>query len=279
VSRRAAVDVFAFRDYRQFLRAYYDAGKAGGQAVTLRAFSKRAGLRSPNYLKLVMDGTRNLTHPMAARFADAAGLRAEAAEYFCELVAFNQAKTAADRGRAYERLRRFPRYRKVYKLDAAQESYHSSWYLPALRELIAHKDFKDDPRWIAKQLMPAISPREAERALATLLELGLVERDANDRLVQRDPLVTTPDGPLGHHVVSYHRSMLERAAAALDAVPRDEREIAALTLCLSGAQIDELKQRLERFREELLQLYTAGPDASRIVQVNLQMFPLSVKEN
>jgi uncharacterized protein (TIGR02147 family) len=279
VSRRAAVDVFAFRDYRQFLRAYYDAGKAGGQAVTLRAFSKRAGLRSPNYLKLVMDGTRNLTQPMAARFADAAGLRAEAAEYFCELVAFNQAKTAADRGRAYERLRRFPRYRKVYKLDAAQESYHSSWYLPALRELIAHKDFKDDPRWIAKQLMPAISPREAERALATLLELGLVERDANDRLVQRDPLVTTPDGPLGHHVVSYHRSMLERAAAALDAVPRDEREIAALTLCLSGAQIDELKQRLERFREELLQLYTAGPDASRIVQVNLQMFPLSVKEN
>ncbi|HET6336709.1 MAG TPA: TIGR02147 family protein [Polyangiales bacterium] len=279
MSRRAAVDVFAFRDYRQFLRAYYDAGKAGGQAVTLRAFSKRAGLRSPNYLKLVMDGTRNLTQPMAARFADAAGLRAEAAEYFCELVAFNQAKTAADRGRAYERLRRFPRYRKVYKLDAAQESYHSSWYLPALRELIAHKDFKDDPRWIAKQLMPAISPREAERALATLLELGLVERDANDRLVQRDPLVTTPDGPLGHHVVSYHRSMLERAAAALDAVPRDEREIAALTLCLSGAQIDELKQRLERFREELLQLYTAGPDASRIVQVNLQMFPLSVKEN
>jgi uncharacterized protein (TIGR02147 family) len=278
VSRRAAVDVFSFRDYRQFLRAYYAAGKAGGQAVTLRAFSKRAGLRSPNYLKLVMDGTRNLTQPMAARFAEASGLRAEAAEYFCELVAFNQAKTTVDRGRAYERLRRFPRYRKVYKLDAAQESYHSSWYLPALRELVAHKDFKDDPRWIAKQLLPAIAPREAERALATLFELGLVERDANGRVVQRDPLVTTPEGPLGHHVVTYHRSMLERAAAALDEIPRGEREIAALTLCLSSAQIVELKQRLERFREELLQLYTAGPDASRIVQVNLQMFPLSVKE-
>jgi uncharacterized protein (TIGR02147 family) len=279
VSRRAAIDVFAYRDYRQFLRAYYEAGKAGGQAVSLRAFSKRAGLRSPNYLKLVMDGTRNLTQPMAARFAEASGLRAEAAEYFCELVAFNQAKTAAERSRAYERLRRFPRYRKVHKLDAAQEAYHSSWYLPAIRELIAHKDFEEDPRWIAKQLLPAISPREAERVIATLLELGLIERDPAGRLVQHEPLVETPDGPLGHHVVSYHRSMLERAAAALDVVPRAEREIAALTLCLSAAQMDELKSRLERFREELLQLYTAGPDASRIVQVNLQMFPLSVKES
>lgn len=279
MSRRAAIDVFAYRDYRQFLRAYYDAGKAGGQAVSLRAFSKRAGLRSPNYLKLVMDGTRNLTQPMAARFAEAAGLRTEAAEYFCELVAFNQAKTAAERGRAYERLRRFPRYRKVHKLDAAQESYHSSWYLPAIRELIAHKDFDEDPRWIAKQLLPAISPREAERALTTLLELGLIERNADGRLAQCDPLVETPEGPLGHHVVSYHRSMLERAAAALDVVPRAEREIAALTLCVSDTQMTELKERLERFREELLQLYTAGPDASRIVQVNLQMFPLSVKES
>jgi uncharacterized protein (TIGR02147 family) len=279
VPRRAAVDVFAYRDYRQYLRAYYDAGKGSGQAVTLRAFSKRAGLRSPNYLKLVMDGERNLTQPMAARFAEAAGLRAEAAEYFCELVAFNQAKTAAERGRAYERLRRFPRYRKVFKLDAAQEAYHSSWYLPALRELVGHKSFSEDPRWIARQLLPAISPREAERAIETLLELGLLERHPSGRLVQSEPLVQTPDGPLGHHVVSYHRSMLERAAAALDEVPRDEREIASLTLCVSRAQHDELKRQLERIREELLQLYTTGPDATRIVQVNLQMFPLSVKED
>ncbi|HKP64877.1 MAG TPA: TIGR02147 family protein [Polyangiales bacterium] len=279
MARRQVVDVFAFRDYRQFLRAYYEAGRDAGQAVTLRAFSKRAGLRSPNYLKLVMDGARNLTPPMAARFADAAGLRAEAAEYFCELVLFNQAKTAHERGRAYERLRRFPRYRKVHKLDAAQEAYHSSWYLPALRELVGHKDFREDPRWIARQLLPAISPRDAERALGTLLELSLLRRDEHGKLVQCDPLIETPDGPLGHHVVSYHRSMLERAAAALDDVPRAEREIAALTLCVSAAQMDELKKHLERFREELLHLYATGPDATRLVQVNLQMFPLSVKED
>jgi uncharacterized protein (TIGR02147 family) len=279
MARRQVVDAFAFRDYRQFLRAYYEAGRAVGQAVTLRAFSKRAGLRSPNYLKLVMDGARNLTPSMAARFAEASGLRGEGSDYFCELVSFNQAKTAAERGSAYERLRRFARYRKVHKLDAAQEAYHSSWYLPALRELVTHRDFREDPRWIAHQLLPPIAPCDAERALATLLELQLLRRNEHGKLEQAEPLVETPGGPLSHHVVSYHRSMLERAKAALDEVPREEREIAALTLCLSRRQFVELKQHLARFRAELLQGYAAGPDATRLLQVNLQLFPLSVKED
>jgi len=92
-------------------------------------------------------------------------------------------------------------------------------------------------------------------------------------------LVETPDRPLGHHVVKFHRTMMERAAEAIDNVPREQREIAALTLCLSESQLSRLKQELTRFRRALLQEYTSGPDATRVVQVNFQMFPLSVEEN
>ncbi len=279
MARARRVDVFAHRDYRRFLRAYYEAGREQGQAVSLRAFGKRAGLRSPNYLKLVMDGARNLTSAMAVRFAEAAGLSGEAAAYFCELVAFNQAKSAVDRERAYERLQRFARYRQVHKLDAAQSAYHSLWYLPVVRELVAHRDFRDDPKWIGKTLRPAISPRQAQRAIDTLLELSLLVRDEQDKLVQREALVTTPDGPLPHHVASFHRAMLQRAAEALDSVPREQREIASLTLCVSAEQASELKARLSRFREELLQLYGTTADATRVVQVNLQLFPLTTTED
>jgi len=48
---------------------------------------------------------------------------------------------------------------------------------------------------------------------------------------------------------------------------------------LSEAQMQQLKQELTRFRRALLQEYSAGPDATRVVQVNFQMFPLSVEEN
>jgi uncharacterized protein (TIGR02147 family) len=275
MSARAAVDVFRFRDYRAFLREHYQRNKVRKGGYSLRAFSRAAGLRSPNYLKLVMDGDRNLTQAMALRFAQSCGLVGDAVEYFCELVAFNQARAAKERELHYERLTRFSRFRKVHKLDAAQSAYHSEWYIPAIRELVTRADFDEDPSWIARTLLPSISPEQARRALAVLLELGLLVRDESGRVVQPDDLVETPEGPLGHHVVAFHRAMMAHAAEALDHVPRADREIASLTLCLSAAQFDQLKAELALFRSLLLQRYRADPDAERVVQLNLQLFPLS----
>jgi uncharacterized protein (TIGR02147 family) len=275
---RAAVDVFAHRDFRAFLRALYAARKATKAGFSLRAFSRRAGLRSPNYLKLVMDGERNLTSQMAVRFAAACGLEGEASEYFCHLVAFNQARTAKERELHYAQLKRFARYRKVHKLDAPYAAYHAHWYIPAIRELSMHAEFSDDPRWIAKTLLPSISPAQAKQALGVLLELGLLVPDPRSgRLKQAEPLLETPEGPLGHHVATFHRTMMALAAESIDRVPREHREIASLTLCLSEAQMFELKAELESIRRDLLQRYHSAADCERVVQVNLQMFPLSRK--
>jgi uncharacterized protein (TIGR02147 family) len=274
---RAAVDVFRYRDYRSFLRDYYERNKQRRGGYSLRAFSRGTGLRSPNYLKLVMDGDRNLTPTMALRFAEGCGLAGDAVEYFCELVSFNQARLARERELHYERLKRFSRFRKVHKLDAAQSVYHSEWYVPAVRELVMRADFQEDPSWIAQALLPPISSAQAKRALAVLLELGLLVRDDGGKLAQAQELVETPEGPLGHHVVEFHRSMMAHAADALDRVPREEREISSLTLCVSSAQFEKLKEELSAFRSLLLQRYQADQDAERVVQLNFQLFPLSQK--
>lgn len=274
-------DVFEYRDYREFLRTYYAENRAAGTALSLRAFSGRAGLRSPNYLKLVMDGQRNLTPEMALRFAKAVGLAKDALAYFCDLVQFNQARTADERELAYQKLTRYTRYRKVHTLDAAQARYHENWYLPAIRELVLRHDFVEDAQWIAQRLEPRVSPREVRDALATLEELSLLTRDANGRLVHAEELLETADSgsePLSHHVANYHRAMIQQAALAIDHVPREEREIAALTFCLDRAQLEELKCDLRRVRAELLRKYTATSEAQRVVQVNIQMFPLSSEE-
>jgi len=81
MSQPSPPDIFAFLDYREYLRAYYHHAKQH-RRFSYRAFSRKAGLRSPNYLKLVIDGERNLTRDMARRFAAACGLQDEAALYF-----------------------------------------------------------------------------------------------------------------------------------------------------------------------------------------------------
>jgi uncharacterized protein (TIGR02147 family) len=272
------VNVFEYLDYREFLRDFYQEKKATEYGFSYRAFSRRAGLRSTNYLKLVMDGERNLTPEMASQFARGCGLEQQAADYFCELVAFNQTSSAEARNRCYERLSRFKQYRTIHRLDAAQAAYHSSWYIPAIRELVARPDFRDDPKWIARTLQPRITADEAERALGTLTSLGLLSRDGAGRLRQSQPLVTTGTGPLGHHIVNYHRAMLERAAEALDSVPREEREISSVTLCVSQDVMLDLKERIRELRREILQAAELGGTPERVVQINFQLFPLSEKK-
>jgi uncharacterized protein (TIGR02147 family) len=271
-------DVFAHDDFRAFLRAYYAYRKAQGRGFSLRVFSRQAGLSSSNYLKLVMDGDRNLSAEMATRFAKACGLEGQAADYFCELVALNQAKTHAERERVYRRLKGFRRFRKVHALDDTYEAYYAHWYIPAIRELSARPDFRADPKWIASTLMPAISARQAAQALKVLQKLGLLVPDAQGKLTQAHSLVITPRGPLGLHVARFHRVMMQRAAEALDVVPREQREITSLTLCVSPKQLTELKRELDELREDILHRYTSGKDARRVVQLNFQLFPLTVEE-
>jgi len=260
-------------DFRAFLEAYYRAKKPAG--FSYRAFSRRAGLGAPNYLKLVIDGQRNLTPEMAARFADACSLDGESAQYFLALVEFNQAQDSQARDTAYEKLSGFRRYRKAQRLELAHAAYHANWYVPAVRELVGSGAFREDPEWIASILWPPIKPADAARALETLLELELVVRDEDGKLRQQSTIVSTGAQTAGMHIGNYHREMMRKAADAIDTVPAALRDISSLTLCLDDKALGQLKERLARLRRELLELSHTPGAACQVVQLNLQLFPLT----
>ncbi len=269
----AAPDVYSFLDYRAYLRAYYEQRKQVGK-LSFRSFSQRAGLGSPNYLKLVMDGERNLSADMAVRFARACGLSGDAERYFQRIVDFNQARTVDERTLSYRKLCRERRFRERHEQGPAQDLYHSRWYLPAIRELAASVDFKPDAEWIAAKLLPPISTREAQLALDTLLELGLLKRDG-EQITRTDATVTTGPEMRSLHLMSFHRTMIEHAKSSIDRVPAAQRDISSLTLCLGEGGLDRIKRAVQRFRRELLEIEQLEAEPKQVVQVNFQVFPLS----
>ncbi len=271
--RRCPIDVFRYHDYRTFLSDFYMAKKKRG--FSYRAFSIAAGLGAPNYLKLVITGQRNLSRGTAERFAETCGLGKEATSYFLLLVEFNQASSSEDRAALYQKLSAFQRYRKVHKLELADATYHSTWYLPAIRELVQSKHFREDPEWIARTLVPPIKPVEAQKAIETLLELGLISRSAEGELCQQDRVLSTGAQTSGVHIRNYHAEMLDRALASMALVPAAERDISSLTMCLGPKAMVYLKQRLADLRQELIELCVTEPEPSRVLQLNLQLFPLS----
>lgn len=188
---------------------------------------------------------------------------------------FCQAKSTEERSRHHERLARFRKFRDAHQLLGEQTAYHEHWYMPALRELAGLPAFREDPKWIAGMLEPPISPRQAAEALETLCRLGLLVRDAQGRLQQAQALVTTGPGPLGHQIFVYHHAMMDLAKRALDDLPRELRDVSSVTLCVAEGTLAVLKQRIREFRRELLELAEADARAERVVQLNLQLFPLS----
>ncbi len=271
--KKAVVDVFRYRDYRKFLADYYDARKARGYSY--RAFAKDAGIGAPNYLRLVIDGQRNLGPAMVDKFAKACALGADATAYFRALVAFNQASTPTAREQAFERLKGFRRYRRAQKLQLAQAAYYGNWYLPAIRELVRCVGFRADPEWIAALLRPAVKPSQVKRALQVLLDLGLVAIGADGEHRQSTDVVSTGAETHGMHIRNYHAEMMRHAVESMETVPREERDISSLTLSLGPNGLARLKQRLQEVRRELLDLGESEPDPVQVVQVNFQLYPLT----
>jgi uncharacterized protein (TIGR02147 family) len=269
-----APDVYSFLDYRAFLRAHYEYKKRDGK-LSFRAFSLRAGLKSPNYLKLVMDGQRNLSDAMAQRFAKACGMGRDGERYFQRLVGFNQARTLDERTEHYRKLCRERRFRERHKLEPAQDLYHSRWYLPAVRELAGSVDFKADAAWVAQRLLPPISERDAQLALDTLVELGMLKRDGRGKLKRVTPTVSTGPEVRSLHLASFHRTMMEHAASSIERLSTEERDISSLTLCLGEGGLDRVKRAVQRFRRELLEVEQLEHEPRQVVQVNFQLFALS----
>ena len=69
--------------------------------------------------------------------------------------------------------------------------------------------------------------------------------------------------------------MLDLAKRALDQLPREQRDISSLTLCVAESTLPVIKERIREFRRELLQLAELEALPERVVQLNFQMFPLS----
>lgn len=278
MARALAVDVFEYLDYRSFLRDAYSDLKARQRGFSYRWFSRKAGLASPNFLKLVIDGDRNLTAASAEQFAGALGLSGQETSFFRELVSFNQAGTAAEKNRHFERIGQFRRHRAVRALERSAFEYLSCWYYPAVRELVSCKGFREDPEWIARTLVPSITPKQAQKALELLLELRLLERGDDGTLRQGEPLVSTGPEVRSLAAGNFHRQMMERAAASIETVDRDKRDISSVTVSLSPEAFEMFKQRIVQLRAELLEMSADETAPTRVVQFNFQAFPLALVE-
>ncbi len=269
-------DLFNYLNYRHFLKDYYRGEKEKkGSRFSFRNFSRQAGLSSPNFLQLVMEGKRNLGPDGIRGFIKALHLNKEESVFFENLVHFNQATSDEERNSCYQKLSTSRRYREIRKIEKDYFVYYSRWYYPAVRELVLLPDFREDPEWIAKRLFPTITAHQAKTAIELLLELSFLKRDASGRLIQSERNIATDREVASLAVSNFHREMIRKAAESIEKTPRDRRDISSLTLALSREKFEEAKRRIQDFRRELNVLMSEEGKLDTVYQINFQIFNLS----
>jgi uncharacterized protein (TIGR02147 family) len=268
-----------YTDYRAYLRDMLAHLKATQRRFSYRFFSKKAGYASPNFLKLVIDGQRNLSLDSIERFARALDLTEAEGRTFQALVLLGQARTDEERNRCYAQLQAGSAVStRTTAIERAQYEVYSLWYALPIREMMLWPSFQEDPEWIARRLRPRIRPSEAARAMALLEKTGLVGRNERGALEPRDGKLATPSTVTSLAVRNYHRALLGLAAQALDGVPVDQRNVTSLTVILTPELYTEVCQRIADFRQALLD-YVDDPThvktRGEVSVIGFQVFPLA----
>lgn len=270
----SGVDVFESFDYRSLLRALYQARKRRQPGFSYRVLGARAGFASPSFFTKILKGESNVSPAMAGRLAEAFRLTRSEAEYFELLVLFNQAQTHADKKRYFERLAAIRRV-KVGVLSTEQHRLFEEWYYVAIRELLAFVAVRGDGSELASLLRPSIRPAQARKALETLEGLGLARRNAQGAWERVDAVLTTGDEWRSEAIAGFQERMLGLARQALDRMETGERDITTLTLSVGTSDLLLIRERLARARREILEIARAQPRPDRVLQINMQVFPLS----
>jgi uncharacterized protein (TIGR02147 family) len=268
--------ITTYENYRDFLRDWYAWMKETHSGFSFRSFSRWAGFKSPNQLQLIIQGKRNITSETLPTFVRVLKLKRRERSYFELLVNMNQATTPEGKASFLAEISEHFR-REQDNLRHSQYEYLLKWYYPVIRELITTKGFRADRHAITRRIGHGITPRIVDAALARLEQLGLIQKEGEDRYRQKDAIVST--GPETQAAASYfyHRQMITLALDALMLQMPEERNFSAITLACRRSDIPEIAQILTDCRQQIL-AYLENRGAitdDEVYQLNLQLFRIT----
>jgi uncharacterized protein (TIGR02147 family) len=269
-------DIFAYTDFRKFLADAWNERKSLDKRFSHRAIAARAGFSSSAFFGRILSGDANLTPSAALRLAEIFRLGRAETRYFEHLVLFDQARSQEERALFLDRIVAW-RKGKVPQIEADQVEFCENWWVVVVRELLDLVESDGDPKTLAKMLRPAATAAQVKHALEVLERLSLIAKDTNGIWRKTEAVLST--GDLADAAIdSFRKDTLRLASEAIDRFPRDERSISTLTVTLSPSTFERLRDRFRHLRREILDMAQEDREADRVIQVNIQAFPLAIAE-
>lgn len=273
-----------YMDYRLFLADFYRFKKDSTQHLlrpyNYAIFSAAADIKSPNYLKMIIEGKRNLSEDMISKFAKACSLNKAQTEEFKLLVQFNQSEDPADRNYALKKLSEYRVDQKLKhgELDRKVFDKVPNWIGWIIYALADQEGVSFDVAQLKNSLRGKASENEINLALTQLLSSGELVKDPETGLITKGQSKDVVDEIPPALIRKLQMQLMYLGLESLYQDQPDQREFGSLTLSLTEKEFSEIKFKLRQLRKSLHKensIARMSEKGERVYQLNLQLFPVS----
>lgn len=267
-------DIYVYSDYREYLKDSIAFRKAEDPRFSHRYLCGKMGLKTPNFILLVIQGKRNLSLGSVAKLDRILKHGVEESRFFQNLVQFCQSKDDSMKLGYLRELEQIRQACSQKPLHSAAYEYFAEWYHPVVRELACVPALQGDPHRVAKLLIPKVGVARVKHSLALLERHGFLQK-AKNGFEKVDVDIRTP--PVVHSAIAhgFHIHMTELAVAALEQFPASERNFSSITMEVDAESYQSIVEECVAFRRRILSLTRAKKGIQKVIQMNIQIFPLT----
>jgi uncharacterized protein (TIGR02147 family) len=266
--------VCVYVSYRVVMKDSYLAKRTTHAGFSFRRFSQMIGLKSPNFLQMVIQGKRNLSNDLAPAVGKVLCKTAAERNYFTALVKREHARCAKEKEEANQQLMVAIRRIRTREIPREKDAILTHWYYMVIREMAMLPDFKPCGDWISTKLRNLINPAQAEEGLRVLLKCGYLKYSGL-RYETVDPIIDTGDSMLSERLLEGHLSVFQAWSKILTAIEPSERELGFLNIPISKDKIPEFKDRIRRFQDEIIGWLHTETEPDQIVQFGTYLVPVT----
>ncbi len=274
-----------YLDYRKFLADFYEykrnKTKKDIRPYNYQMFSAAADIKSPNYLKMIIEGRRNLSDDMILKFARALALSKEQTEEFVHLVNFTQTSEPAERNMHLKKISEMRVVQKLRSGEIDQKTWNKipNWAAWVIYAMVDMQGVKFNISSLKKLLRGKASENEIETALESLLNSGELVKDATTGEIKKaHQLMDAADDIPVALVRKLQTQLMYLGLESLYEDQANEREFGTLTMCLTKEEFEEIKFKLRQMRKSIHKdnsIARGKSKGDKVYQLNIQLFPVT----
>jgi len=270
------VNIFSYTDYREYLNDYFTAQKKKSSHFSHRYLCQKLGLKSSNFMLLVMKGKRNISSEICFKLSTLFKQTQQEAAYFSNMVYFSQTKNYREKDQYWEKMVELRQKTKFGKIAKYQYEYYNNCYTIVVRELVPYLKKPIDFKMLARLVQPPITTVQARQSVKLLLKLGLIE-ETGTGYIKSDPVVKTEDKVNSLAIYNFHVTMSKVATEKLENCFREERNFSSCTMNVSEEGYKRIVAKVNEFRDEVMSICELYEEADRVYHMNVQLFPVTIK--